>query len=159
MPPPSAPTDRLSRRVDGLLPLWKTVSSLPQFLCHYGIIDEEKQNHAGRSQMQLLLPPQPVYDPQSHWIYGMHHPLMKGRWSHMKRSPTWLKVLKAFKVTAIYFECFCVPKSVVYTFLNPSLIGVLFTFGIWFSSLIFPQHSLNMSCQTKKDAAHISFFV
>lgn len=53
----------LSRGADCLLksnpeflPVWKTVLSLPQFLYRYGIIDEEKPTHAGRSQRQLMLP-------------------------------------------------------------------------------------------------------
>lgn len=39
----------------GVLPVWKTVSSLPQFPYCYEIIDEEKPTHAGCSQKQLML--------------------------------------------------------------------------------------------------------
>lgn len=39
----------------GVLPVWKTVLSLPQFPCCYEIIDEEKPTHAGCSQKHLML--------------------------------------------------------------------------------------------------------
>lgn len=39
----------------GVLPVWKTVLSLPYFPYCYGIIDEEKPTHAGCSQKQLIL--------------------------------------------------------------------------------------------------------
>lgn len=65
----------------GVLAIWKTVLSLPQFPYCYEIIDEEKPTHAGCSQKQRML--QAL---QSHLMHEMHHSLMKGHSFQMKKA-------------------------------------------------------------------------
>lgn len=52
----SYPSEQMPAKSNsGVLPVWKTVLSLPQFPYCYEIIDEEKPTHAGCSQKQLML--------------------------------------------------------------------------------------------------------
>lgn len=75
------------------LPLWnhwwgKADSRRPQ---------PEAANAAGSSPCPTL---------QSHWMHRMHHPLMKGHWSHMKknRRPLYRKLSRPTRFPGIYSE-------------------------------------------------------
>lgn len=102
----------LSRGADCLLksnpeflPVWKTVLSLPQFLYRYGIIDEEKPTHAGRSQRWLMLPAAARAWPFNHTECIECSPSdERALVSHEKKSPTLPEALKAVKVPGIYSE-------------------------------------------------------
>lgn len=52
----SYPNEQMPEKSNlGLLPEWRTVLSLPQFLYCYEIIDEEKPTHVAFSHKQLML--------------------------------------------------------------------------------------------------------
>lgn len=87
VPLPRAPYDRLSSPSSRLPANISFCHNKGQFLYSYGIIDEGQPNDAGRSQMQQRLLLQPVHDPQSHWMHGTHHPLMKGLTWKSRPSP------------------------------------------------------------------------
>lgn len=117
------------------LPLWnhwwgKADSLRPQ---------PEAANAAGSSPCLTL---------QSHWMHRMHHTLMKGHWSHVKkkRRPLYRKLSRPTRFPEFIQKSFSVPlpKSNVYTFMNRSVIRVLLTFGCLFLPLIFPLKSTHL---------------